>query len=75
MTLLAAVMERMKALNMTLMMLINSNVLGFSLLDRGTPENLENFVKIIKISNSKQFTFQQESMRNILLSKLLPENI
>ena len=43
---MAAVMERMKPLNMTLMMLINSNVLGFSLLDRGTPVNLENFAKI-----------------------------
>ena len=50
MTLLAAVMERMKPLNMTLMMLINNNVLGFSLLDRGTPENLENIVKISSTS-------------------------
>ena len=62
---MAAVMERMEALNMTMMLLININVLGLSLLDRGTPENLENFVEIIKISNSKQFTFQQESMQNI----------
>ena len=72
---MAAEMVRMEALNMTMMLLINIIVLGLSLLDRGTPENLENFVKIIKISNSKQFTFQQESMQNILLSKLLPKNI
>ena len=49
MTLLEAVMERMKPLNMTPMMLIISNVLGFSLLDRGTPVNLENFVNVLII--------------------------
>jgi len=40
MTLLDAVMVRMEALNMTMMLVININVLGLSLLDRGTPENL-----------------------------------